>query len=88
MTVGIEKTLATLADLQELAVDGITLAKKGPWGLGSLTRVLEILGDVRSLAADAVQVMPELADLDATETGKIGAAAVTLVKAVMAAVVA
>ncbi len=88
MAVGIEKTLATLTDLKALAVDGIELAKKGPWGLGSLSRVLTLLGDIRALAADAVQVLPELSDLDAEETGKVGSAAFVLVKAILTAVVA
>ena len=88
MTVGIDKTLETIADLEKLAVDGLDLAKHGPWGLSSLTHLLAILGDLRELAADAVLVLPELADLDSVETGKIGAAAFTLVKTVMAAVVA
>lgn len=88
MPVGIEKTLATIAGLQELATDGIRLVKKGAWGLGSLGSLLEILSDVRVLSVDAVHVLPELADLDAAETGKIGTAAFNLVKAVVAAVVA
>ncbi len=88
MTVGIEKTLATIADLQALAVAGITLAKRGPWGLGSLAAIVGILSDVRALAADAVLVLPELTDLDAVETGKIGSATFVLVKAILAAVVA
>ncbi len=88
MTVGIDKTLETIADLQKLVVDGLDLVKRGSIGLGSLTRLLGILGDLKELAADAVLVLPELADLDAVETGKIGTAAFTLVKTALSAIAA
>jgi hypothetical protein len=65
MSLGIENTLATFADLQSLAVDGIRLAKRGPWGFGTLARVVGIINDVKNLVADATAALPELSDLEA-----------------------
>ena len=82
-----DKILATLTDLQALAVDGITLAKK-PSGVGTILRILGILGDVQALAKDAPEALPALENIDAAEAAAIGGAAFTLVKAVLAALAA
>lgn len=85
--VGIEKTLATIGDLQKLAVDGIKLAKSGPFGLGLFTGVLKVVGDIKDLVTDAPFALPELKDLDGAESAQLGAAAYGLVTAVIGAVV-
>jgi hypothetical protein len=86
--VGIDKTLKTVADLQKLAVDGISLVKAGPIGFGSLARLFGILSDIKDVANDAQGALPELKDVDAVEAGQLAAAAYVLVKAVMVAVAA
>ncbi len=88
MKLGIAKTLETIGDLKVLAVDGIRLAKTGPFGLSLFTSLLKVVADVKELIADAPAALPELTDLDATEAGQVGSAAYDLVAGVIAAVVA
>jgi len=85
MVVGVEKSKETLADLAELACDGIDLFKKGI-GLGSFGKIVEILADVKELIADAPLALPELADLNAVEAAELGAAAYVAVKKIVDAV--
>ncbi len=86
--IGIEKTLKTIGDLKNLAVDGIKIAKSGPFGLGILTGLLKIAGDIKDVVADAPGALPELKDLDGNESSQIGAAAYDLVSSVVGALVA
>lgn len=87
MKVGIENTLETIQDLENVVVDGIRFAKASI-GLGKITAAVKVVQDVTDLLAEAPLVLPELKDLDGEESGKIGAASYTLVKTVLAALVA
>ncbi len=90
MALGVEETLATIAEIQSTAVDAIKLAKDASagglhWG-EVLGDVIRIAVDAKALATDAPLALPELKDLQADEVAKIGAAAYTCVMAVLAAV--
>ncbi len=92
MSLGITSVLKTIADLQDLAIHGIDLAKAasgGPFALGAiLAGVVKLAGDVKDLVADAPMALPEMADLDSAEVGKLGSASYDCVKAVLAALAA
>lgn len=92
MAVGIEKSLEVFADLQLLAVSGVELAKEFRHGvglgalLGSLGKLKDLAKSVEELLKDVPAALPELLDLDAAESAKVGAAAYELVKKVVDAV--
>lgn len=92
MSLPVTKTLETIADVQAVVVDGIALAKaagKGALGIPALlSAVLKVAADVKEVVADAPAALPELKDLDASETGKVAEATYALVKAVVAALAA
>jgi len=80
--VGISKTLEVFEDLGVLAVAGISLAKSGV-SLSSLGKLLDVARAAAELVQDVKGALPELADLDADESAKIGQAAYGLVKKIV-----
>ncbi len=82
---GIDKTLETLEAVGELVVDVVDLMKKGV-GLGSLARLLGVLHDLSLIGEDAPGALPELADVDSAEAGRIATTAYVVVKRIVAAV--
>lgn len=76
---GIEHTLASLADIEKLAIEGIKLAKNGV-GIGSIRDLLALGGDAKKLVTEAKESFPELKDLDAAEGLQLGQACLDLVK--------
>ncbi len=82
---GIEKTLESFKDLGDLSVDLIGIFKAGGFSLGSLPKMVDAISKVGELAIEVQAVMPELADLDVSEAGQVGAAAYAFVKKVMSA---
>lgn len=89
---GIDKTLEVFADLTQLAVDGVGVAKSFRHGIGigvlfgSFGRLLSIGKSVEELIKDLPPALPELVDLDGAECARIGQASYDLVKKVLEAV--
>ncbi len=84
---GIENSKRVIAELGEIAVTVIGIAKRGI-GLGSLRQLLAVLEDVKELASAAPKALPELTDVDAKEAGELATASYVLVKSIVAAVTA
>ena len=82
---GIDKTLEVFDDLGNLAAAGVRIAKSG-LGIASFGQILKVLENVKELLQDAPLALPELMDLDAVESAKLGQAAYGMVKKVMEAV--
>lgn len=80
----VTKTLETFDDLGNIAVDGITLVKKGI-SFASFGAIIDLLGQVKELVADAPMALPELMDLDAAEAAQVGQAAYVVVSKIMVA---
>jgi hypothetical protein len=85
----VAKSLETIADAQAIVVDSIGIAKaaqKGIMGWGAiLAGVFQVAIDVKELAGDAPEALPELQDLEASEVAQLSAAAYSAVVAVVAA---
>lgn len=92
MALGIDKTLEVFEDLGVLAVSGISVAKKFKDGvsfgkiISSMSELMAIGKSAQELLKDAPDALPELGDLDAGESARIGAAAYSLVRKVLDAV--
>lgn len=84
--------LKTIADVQNITVDGIGIAKavqRGPIGiLAVLEDVAKVVGDMKSLPADAVAALPEFKAIDAAAAQDVAAASYACVKAILAAMAA
>ncbi len=80
----IDKTLETIDDIGRLVTNVVALMRSGIT-IGTLGRARAIVGDLRELAEDAPGALPELADLDSTEAGRLAAAAYAQVKRILAA---
>lgn len=83
---GIARSVETIQDVGEIVVDLAVLMKHG-LGLGSISKLLAVLADVKELIADAQAALPELSDVDANEAGQLAAASYTQIKRIVAAVV-
>ncbi len=83
---GIDKTIETFSDIGNIAEDLIVIVKAGGFKLILLPKVMSLMNSVGELIKDAPAALPELMDLDAAESAKIGAAAYDLVKKVMKAI--
>jgi hypothetical protein len=82
----VQKSLEVIDDLGELVADAAALIKSGaPLGLETFKKVFELAMDLKELAADAPDALPELKDLDANEVGQLGAAAFSAVGKILAA---
>ena len=83
---GIQKTIEVFDDLGGLAVSGLSIAMEFKHGvgigaiLGSVSKILVLAKSVEELIKDLPGALPELLDLDADESKKIGEAAFLLVK--------
>lgn len=92
MKLGIDKTLEVFSDLTVLAVSGVEIAKtfKGGVGvgsiLGSIGKLVALGKSVEELIKDLPAAMPELLELDAAESSRIGQASYELVRKIMDAV--
>lgn len=92
MAIGIDKTLEVFEDLSTLAVSGVSIAKEFRHGiglgsiLGSFGKLVSLGKSVESLIKDLPGALPELLDLDASESAQIGQAAYGLVKKILDAV--
>lgn len=78
---GVDASLKVLAAVGELVVDGLDVVKAP--ALGKLKKVLELVDDVLAVASAAPDALPELAELDAEDAAKLGAAAYAVVKKVV-----
>ncbi len=83
--VGITHTLKMLANIKEILIEVVALAKHGI-GIGAVGQIFALLGQVKSLIAEAPAVLPEIKDLDAQEAGKLAEASYDLVKATIQAI--
>lgn len=82
---GIERSLEVFDDLEKIAGQVFGITKQG-LGLGSSLKVLELLRHAVELVKDAQAALPELADLDAQESGRLAERAFGLVKAIILSV--
>lgn len=78
---GVDASLKVLAAVGELVVDGLDVVKAP--SLAKLRKVLELVDSVVDIAAAAPAALPELAELDAEDAAKLGAAAYAVVKRVV-----
>ncbi len=89
MAVGIEKTLEVFDDISVVACEGIAIAKQLKGGftylkvLACMGKFMAVAKACQELVKDAPAALPELQDLDAAESAKIGAASYALVRKVM-----
>lgn len=85
----VTKSLETITDAKLIIVDSIGIAKaaqKGVIGWAQiLAGVFQVAIDVKELAVDAPEALPELKDLEASEVAQLSAAAYDAVAAVVAA---
>ncbi len=81
--VGVEHSCEFIKDLQELAVGLVRVVKKKQY-----LALLGLIGEVKDLVEGAPKVLPELSDLEPAEVGVLSAASYSLVRSVIAAVVA
>lgn len=72
---GVEKTKEVFADLQAIVVDAIKISKSGMNVFSSMSNIVALMGDIKKLAVDAPQALPELMDLDQDEAAQVGQAA-------------
>jgi hypothetical protein len=74
-----------LADIKEILLEVISLAKHGI-GIGAVGQIFAMLGQVKSIIAEAPAVLPEIKDLDGQEAGKLAEASYDLVKSMIQAI--
>jgi len=82
---GIEKTLETMQDIGNLAVNVITIVRAGGFKLVLLPKIFDSLQQINELVQDAPKSIAELKDLDALESAKVGAAAFEMFKKIISA---
>lgn len=81
--VGIENSREFIENLQELSVGLVKVVKKRQY-----FALFGLIGEVKSLIEGAPHLLPELQDLEPAEVGVLSAASYSLVRSVIAAVVA
>lgn len=92
VSLGIDKTLEVFDDLGVLAVKGVAIAKEFSHGvgigaiMGSVGKLMDLSKAVQELIKDVPAAAPELLDLTAEESAKIGQAAFVLVKKMIDAI--
>lgn len=84
MSATVTNTLAVISSVQDLSIRLISVAKSDSV-LSFFMAAPALFTDVRTLASDATLAVPELESLDANATAQLGAAAYSLVSAVIAA---
>lgn len=70
----VQNSLKVMADVSNIAVDAITLVKKG-FNFGSFGAIIDMLLQGKNLMVDAPLAWPELKDIDPQEAAQLGAAA-------------
>lgn len=81
---GVEKSLEVISDVKELVVDAVGLIKGGSFSFLKLGSLFKVASDIQELVVDAKGALPELAELDASEAGKLTEAAYSAVKEIVA----
>ncbi len=85
--VGLDKTFLFLDALKVVACDAIKVAKHGI-GIGVVGTLWEMASEVKVMVSDAKEVLPELSDLDASESARLGAYAFAAIKEILVAIAA
>ena len=73
-SVGIDHTLSLITATKPLLVDGIGIVKSGSVGVSSVLKGVKVVSDLYAVGKELTQVMPELKDIDALESARIGGA--------------
>ena len=68
--VGIENSVSCVAGLRALALSAIDLSKSGSF-FTRIPKTLSLVAAIYALAKEASNVLPELQDLDAEESGSL-----------------
>jgi len=79
---GVDASVKVLSATAELFCDACDLAKGG-LSLGKIRKIMEVMEGLTLIAAQAPSVLPELKELDAEDTAKIGAAGYSAVAKVV-----
>lgn len=71
---GIDHTLACIAGLRALVLDGIALVQQGSPSLASIPRGFAIASDIYLLIQESARALPEVKDIDISESQYLTAA--------------
>lgn len=81
---GVEHTTKFLNGLSHMVVEAIGIAKNGV-GFGAYRQVMGLMGEMKSMLAEAKLSLPELKDLDGDDAVELGQVAYECVAAIVAA---
>lgn len=86
--VGIQHTKKILSDLGDVALAAVGIVKAHGSIIGSISKLYEVLKNVKDIIAEAPQALPELKDIDSAEAGEIASLTYGLVRSLVVAIAA
>lgn len=76
---GIDHTKKTIESLSTLVTDLVSVAISGI-GFSTIPKLFQVAADIKEIASEIPQSLPELNDLDAQEAAQLGSAAYDIIK--------